>query len=93
MAQMHQTVLAETFQDYVPGGRYGLGIMFIPNRCGGYWAHGGDVLGVGTANGVSPDGRRVVVLSLTTQLADEQAALAVQRRASRLADDVICGGA
>jgi D-alanyl-D-alanine carboxypeptidase len=90
MAQMHQTVLADTFQDYVPGGRYGLGIMFIPNRCGGYWAHGGDVPGMSTSNGVSPDGTRVVVLSLTTQLADEEKALAVQRRAAQLADDVIC---
>jgi D-alanyl-D-alanine carboxypeptidase len=90
MAQMHETVLAVTFQDYVPGGRYGLGIMFIPNRCGGYWAHGGDVPGMGTVNGVSAGGDRVAVLSLTTQLAGDEAGLAVQRRAARLVDDVIC---
>jgi D-alanyl-D-alanine carboxypeptidase len=91
MAQMHETVPAVTFQDYVPGGRYGLGIMFVPNRCGGYWAHGGDVPGMSTANGVSPRGDRVAVLSLTTQLADEEAALTVQRRAAHLVDEVICG--
>lgn len=91
MTQMHTTVLAETFQDFIPGGRYGLGIMFIPNRCGGYWGHGGDVPGTSTANGVSTDGRRVGVVSLTTQLADETAELTVQRRAFRLMDDVVCG--
>lgn len=93
MAQMHDTVLADTFQDFLPGVRYGLGIMYIPNRCGGYWAHGGDVPGTSTANAVSGDGRRVAVLSLTTQLADEQAALAVYRRTFRFMDDVICGPA
>jgi D-alanyl-D-alanine carboxypeptidase len=93
MAQLHDTVLADTFQDFIPGGRYGLGIMFVPNRCGGYWAHGGDVPGSSTANGVSVHGDRVAVLSLTTQLADEEATLAVNRRAFRLMDDVICGPA
>ncbi|MFI7546973.1 serine hydrolase domain-containing protein [Actinoplanes sp. NPDC049599] len=91
LAQLHRTVLADTFQDLIPGARYGLGIMFIPNRCGGYWSHGGDVPGMSTANGVSPDGDRVAVLSLTTQLADEQAARAVYGRTFRLMDDVICG--
>ncbi|MEU4216005.1 serine hydrolase domain-containing protein [Actinoplanes sp. NPDC026623] len=90
MAQLHETVLADTFQDYIPGARYGLGIMFIPNRCGGYWSHGGDVPGVSTANGVSPDGDRVAVLALSTQLADADAADAVSRRTFRLMDDVIC---
>ncbi|WP_433360534.1 serine hydrolase domain-containing protein [Actinoplanes sp. CA-142083] len=93
MAQLHQTVLAETFQDWIPGARYGLGIMFIPNRCGGYWGHGGDVPGMSTANAVSADGDRVAVLSLTTQLAGEGAASAVQRRTFQLMDDVICGRA
>ena len=91
MAQLHRTVLADTFQDFIPGARYGLGIMYIPNRCGGYWAHGGDVLGMSTVNGVSTEGGRVAVLSLTTQLADEDAARAVYGRTFRLMDDVICG--
>jgi D-alanyl-D-alanine carboxypeptidase len=91
MAQMHETVLADTYQDFIPGVRYGLGIMFIPNRCGGYWSHGGDVPGMSTANAVSADGDRVAVLSLTTQLADETAVGAVYGRTFRLMDDVICG--
>jgi D-alanyl-D-alanine carboxypeptidase len=93
MAQLHDTVLAETFQDFYPGARYGLGIMYLPNRCGGYWSHGGDVPGMSTANGVSANGDRVAVLSLTTQLADNNADLAVRQRAFRLMDDVICGPA
>ncbi|GIJ25010.1 serine hydrolase [Micromonospora qiuiae] len=93
MVQLHDSVLAETFQDFMPGARYGLGIMFIPNRCGGYWSHGGDVPGMSTANGVSADGKRVAVLSLTTQLADIEAVLAVHARASRLIDDAICAPA
>ncbi|MFC7534063.1 serine hydrolase domain-containing protein [Actinoplanes sp. GCM10030250] len=93
MAQLHDTVLAETFQDYIPGARYGLGIMFIPNRCGGYWSHGGDVPGMSTANGVSEDGSRVVVVSRSTQLAGDEAAIAVERRTLRLVDDVICAPA
>ena len=93
MAQMHETVLAETFQDYLPGIRYGLGIMYFPNRCGGYWSHGGDVPGMGTANGVSADGDRVAVLSLSTQLGGENEALAVHRRTFRFMDDLICGPA
>jgi D-alanyl-D-alanine carboxypeptidase len=90
MAQMRQTVLAETFQDYIPGARYGLGIMFIPNDCGGYWSHGGDVPGMSTKNGASADGRRVAILSLSAQLADEDTAMAVERRSLKLMDDVIC---
>ncbi|MET8151520.1 serine hydrolase domain-containing protein [Actinoplanes sp. NPDC005259] len=91
MAQLHETVLADTWQDFIPGARYGLGIMFIPNRCGGYWSHGGDVPGMSTANAVDADGDRVAILSLSTQLADEDAAGAVSQRTSRLMDDVICG--
>ncbi|HVQ95046.1 MAG TPA: serine hydrolase domain-containing protein [Mycobacteriales bacterium] len=69
-AQLHRTVLATTFQDIVPGGRYGLGIMWLPLSCGGgYWAHDGDVPGFATFDGASDNGRRSVVLSLSTRLA------------------------
>jgi D-alanyl-D-alanine carboxypeptidase len=93
MAQLHSTVLAETFQEFLPGARYGLGIMYIPNRCGGYWGHGGDVPGMSTVNAVSRDGDRVAVVSLSTQLASESAAIAVNRRSLQLMDDTICGPA
>ncbi|GIG88615.1 serine hydrolase domain-containing protein [Plantactinospora endophytica] len=91
LAEMRRTVLAETFQEYQPGARYGLGIMWAPNACGGYWSHGGDVPGTSTVNGVTDDGRRAVVLSLTTQLAEEEAALAVLRRSDEVVEDALCG--
>lgn len=91
MAEMHRTVLATTMQEDLPGARYGLGIHYLPNRCGGAWGHWGDVPGSSTANGVSADGRRVVVLSTTTQLVAPEASRAVQERTIRLIDDVLCG--
>ncbi|MGX7672229.1 serine hydrolase domain-containing protein [Plantactinospora sp. DSM 117369] len=93
LAEMRRTVLAETFQDFLPGARYGLGIMWAPNACGGYWSHGGDVPGMSTVNGVTTDGRRAIVLSLTTQLAGDEAALAVLRRADGIVADALCGSA
>ncbi|MEE6308685.1 serine hydrolase domain-containing protein [Plantactinospora veratri] len=93
LAEMRRTVLAETVQDYLPGARYGLGIMWSPNACGGYWSHGGDVPGMSTINGVTTDGRRAIVLSLTTQLAGDEAATAVLRRADGIVAEALCGSA
>jgi len=90
MAQMHRTVPAIGFTDVFPGARYGLGIMWIDDRCGGFWSHAGDVPGMSTINGVSPDGRRVMVLSLSTELADGSSVVAIYRRALRLVDDTLC---
>jgi D-alanyl-D-alanine carboxypeptidase len=90
MAQMHHTVPAPGLADAFPGARYGLGIMWIDDSCGGYWSHAGDVPGMSTLNGVSPDGKRVVVLSLTTELADQTSELAVYQRAHQLVDDTFC---
>jgi D-alanyl-D-alanine carboxypeptidase len=91
MTKMHDTVLAETFQGFFPGLRYGLGIFWAPNRCGGYWAHPGDVPGTTTLNAVTADGSRAAVVYQTTRLADEPAAGAVLARSFRLLDDAICG--
>lgn len=90
MRQMHTTVPAREFEDVFPGARYGLGIMWIEDSCGGYWSHGGDVPGTSTVNGVTTDGSRVVILSLTTQLADEDTAVTVYRRSMRLIDETLC---
>jgi D-alanyl-D-alanine carboxypeptidase len=90
MEEMHRTVLAETVQDIWPGSRYGLGIMWTPTGCGGYWHHGGDVPGTSTVNGVSGDGREAVVLSITTRLAGDEEGLAVYRRADQAVADVLC---
>jgi D-alanyl-D-alanine carboxypeptidase len=91
MAEMHTTVLAVTFQGLMPGVRYGLGIMWIPDSCGGHWSHGGDVPGMSTDNGVSPDGKHSVVISLSTQLADQAAQLAVITKAYAIVGSVLCG--
>jgi D-alanyl-D-alanine carboxypeptidase len=90
MAQMHRTVPAPALAGAFPGARYGLGIMWIEDSCGGYWAHAGDVPGMSTLNGVSPDGRRVVVLSMSAELGDEASEVATYRRAQELIDDTLC---
>ena len=92
LAEMQRTVLAETFQKYLPGARYGLGVMWRPNECGGYWSHDGDVPGTSNVNGVTTDGSRVVVLALSTQLAAEEPAMAVIRRSEKLVADTLCAG-
>ncbi|MFT7838735.1 serine hydrolase domain-containing protein [Saccharothrix sp. BKS2] len=66
LAEMRRTVPAPAFEQAWPGVRYGLGIMFVPNSCGGHWAHGGDIMGFMTRNGVTPDGARSVVVSINT---------------------------
>jgi D-alanyl-D-alanine carboxypeptidase len=67
LAEMQTTVPANAeFQGNWPGARYGLGLMWIPNSCGGSWAHGGDIHGFQTRNGVSADGSRSVVITINT---------------------------
>jgi D-alanyl-D-alanine carboxypeptidase len=90
MRQMHTTVPAAELAEAFPGARYGLGIMWTRDSCGGHWSHGGDVPGMSTVNGVSPDGKRVVVLSLSTELADDNTVLAVYRRADQIIDETLC---
>jgi D-alanyl-D-alanine carboxypeptidase len=67
LAEMQRTVRTnEGFEKNWPGVRYGLGLMWIPNPCGGQWAHGGDIMGFQTRNGVSADGKRSVIVSINT---------------------------
>jgi D-alanyl-D-alanine carboxypeptidase len=67
LAQMRTTVdTNDVFRAILPGVRYGLGIMYVPNSCGGLWTHGGDIHGYKTRNGVTPDGSRSVVVSMNT---------------------------
>ncbi|MBM7493395.1 D-alanyl-D-alanine carboxypeptidase [Micromonospora luteifusca] len=91
LAELHQTVLADGFQGIRPGIRYGLGIMWIPNRCGGAWAHVGSMPGMSTLAAVSPDGHRSTVLYLATELADPDRAMTLIERQMTLLDDLICG--
>jgi D-alanyl-D-alanine carboxypeptidase len=90
MAELHRTVPAESVQSIRPGIAYGLGIMWIPNRCGGYWAHFGDMPGMSTLNAVTPDGHRSTVFYLATELADPDRAPAIMQRELALLDDLIC---
>ena len=67
LAEMKRTVTtSEAFQQAWPGSRYGLGIVWVPNSCGGSWSHGGDIMGYMTRNGVTPDGSRSVMVSFNT---------------------------
>lgn len=90
-AELESTVLAGTFQDIWPGARYGLGVMWLPDGCGGHWSHGGDVPGMSTVNGVTPDGDRAAVISLSTQFADDEQLIAVYQRSEALIEDSLCG--
>lgn len=90
MAQMHTTVPEPDVAQTFPGARYGLGIEWIPDSCGGYWSHAGEVPGMITLNGASPDGNRVVVLSMSSEPADRASRVATNQRAQKLIDDTLC---
>ncbi|MEV7043374.1 serine hydrolase domain-containing protein [Amycolatopsis sp. NPDC051061] len=66
LKEMQNTVPAPELAGAWPGARYGLGLLWTPNSCGGAWAHAGDIQGFQTRNGVSPDGKRSVMVSLNT---------------------------
>jgi D-alanyl-D-alanine carboxypeptidase len=88
LAEMRRTVPAD--QETLPGLRYGLGIVWVPNRCGGYWGHPGDLPGVSTMNAVTTNGDRAAVVYRTTSLADPAVDSAMYQRVFRLMDDLIC---
>ncbi|WP_432514256.1 serine hydrolase domain-containing protein [Kineococcus sp. SYSU DK001] len=83
---------SEEFRSNWPGARYGLGIMWVPTSCGGMWAHGGDIQGFMTRNGVTPDGRRSVVVSFNTDSPVPQPGVQVPAGdiATQLIDDALC---
>ncbi|MCE0540335.1 beta-lactamase family protein [Kineosporia rhizophila] len=67
LAEMQRTVATnDELRARWPGARYGLGIVWAENSCGGYWSHGGDIPGFMTRNGVTPDGSRSVMVSINT---------------------------
>ena len=85
-------LLAE-MKDTVPegDGRYGLGLGWSPLSCGGgYWRHGGAVPGYLSYEGFSEDGRRGVVLSVSSWRADDVANYAQDEAAFELIDNVFC---
>jgi len=93
MAEMHRTIDATELQVVIPGVRYGLGILWVPARCGaGYWGHLGDTFGFSTRNGVSDDGSRAVVVSQNTTPSSGAATLQFLEDDLQLVDQVMCAG-
>jgi D-alanyl-D-alanine carboxypeptidase len=91
MAEMHKTVPESGPKQRLPGTEYGLGITSIPDSCGVYWSHAGGELGWITLNGVSPDGKRVVVLSMSSEPTDQASEMSMRQRADELIDETLCG--
>ncbi|MCE6996546.1 beta-lactamase family protein [Saccharothrix sp. S26] len=93
LAEMTKTVAAPALDPAWPGARYGLGIMWVPSSCGGYWSHGGDIPGFKTRNGVTPDGARSVVVSINTDsmVARPGAPTPTKDVTADLVDHALCG--
>ncbi|WP_211245925.1 serine hydrolase domain-containing protein [Actinomadura oligospora] len=75
------------------GAKDGLGLFTRPLTCGGtYSFHSGDILGYKTRNAVTFDGRRSVVISMSTMLEDTMDhAVQQENAASTLIDNALCG--
>jgi len=94
LADMKRTVpVSADVEQIWPGGRYGLGLARRPLPCGGvYWGHDGGDAGYITGTGVSDDGRRSAVVSMSTALGDSQEHyLQQQRAADTLIQNALCG--
>ncbi len=93
LAEMTTTVAAPRLDAAWPGARYGLGVMWIPSSCGGYWSHGGDIPGFKTRNGVTPDGERSVMVSINTDsmVAKPGAPKVTKDVTADLVDHALCG--
>ena len=93
LAQMQQTVpVGEQVEQLWPGGRYGLGLRVRPLSCGGvYWGHSGGGTGFATEDGVTADGRRSVVVSMSSTLTDSlDSIIGQQHAADALVDRALC---
>lgn len=87
LAQMKTTVVAETWQEFEPGIRYGLGITSTPLSCGELsWGHGGDLPGYATRNGFAENGRRGIVISRSSQVLGEMS----EQATKQAIDNVLC---
>ncbi|MGW4247240.1 serine hydrolase domain-containing protein [Nocardia sp. NPDC004722] len=93
LAEMKKTVDTDAeVRSVFPGARYGLGLFSIELSCGGrYWMHGGDIPGYKTRDGVTDDGTRSVVVSMSTLLQDtEPHQIAQEKAAMTLVDHALC---
>ncbi|MCX4825640.1 beta-lactamase family protein [Streptomyces sp. NBC_01142] len=95
LAEMKQTVpVSAEVQQLWPGGRYGLGLVERPLSCGGtYWSHEGGDGGYITLNGVTDNGRRSAVVSMSEARGDTpEHILDQENAASALIDHALCAG-
>ncbi|MEV8034935.1 serine hydrolase domain-containing protein [Streptomyces sp. NPDC086182] len=93
LAEMKRTVpVSGEVQQLWPGGRYGLGLVERPLSCGGtYWSHEGGDGGFITLNGVTDDGRRSAVVSMSEARGDTlEHILEQENAASALIDHALC---
>ncbi|MEV0495922.1 hypothetical protein [Streptomyces atratus] len=96
LAEMKQAVpVSAEVQQLWPGGRYGLGLVERPLSCGGtYWSHEGGDGGRITLNGVTDDGRRSAVVSMSEARGDTPDHIPDQENAaSALIGHALCAGA
>ncbi|MGI5422928.1 serine hydrolase domain-containing protein [Actinomadura luteofluorescens] len=95
LAEMKRTVpVSAEVERLWPGGRYGLGLVERPLSCGGtYWSHEGGDGGYITLNGVTGDGRRSAVVSMSEARGDVLEHVVEQEGAAgALIDHALCGG-
>lgn len=96
LVKMKQTVrVSKEAQKLWPKGRYGLGLVERPLRsCGGtYWSHEGGDGGYITLNGVTDDGRRSAVVSMSEARGDTLKHIQEQENAaSDLIEHALCAG-
>jgi D-alanyl-D-alanine carboxypeptidase len=94
LADMKRTVpISADIEQIWPGGRYGLGLARRPLPCGGvYWGHDGGDAGYITGTGVTDDGRRSAMVSMSTALGDSlDHELQQQHAADTLIQNALCG--
>ncbi|WP_406125689.1 serine hydrolase domain-containing protein [Streptomyces sp. NBC_00989] len=95
LTEMKRTVpVSAEVQQLWPGGRYGLGLAERPLSCGGtYWSHEGGDGGYITLNGVTGNGSRSAVVSMSEARGDTlEHILAQENAASALIDHALCAG-
>lgn len=95
LTEMKQTVpVSAELQQLWPGGRYGLGLAERPLSCGGtYWSHEGGDGGYITLNGVTADGTRSAVVSMSEARGDTPEHIVDQENvAGALIDHALCAG-
>jgi D-alanyl-D-alanine carboxypeptidase len=93
LAEMQRTVpVSADVAAIWPGGRYGLSLVQRTLSCGGsYWGHDGGDAGYITVTGVTPDGRRTAMVSMSAALGDSfERYVQQQHLADTLVDNALC---